>query len=162
MADIFAGSEIVEIGIQIEKNGRDFYREVAGCSGSENSKKVFNFLMEAEEQHIETFSKLLSSVKKYDPPEAYPGEYFSYMKALADDHIFTKPDTGCDIGKKVSSDIEAIDMGIGFEKDSIKFYEGMKKVVPEKEHGMIDALIEEERKHLKELAGLKQLLKKGE
>jgi rubrerythrin len=162
MGNVFSGSEIVEIGIQIEKNGRDFYREVSNCSQSENSKKVFNYLMDAEEEHIETFSRLLSSVKSYEPPEAYPGEYFSYMKALADDHIFTKPGAGCDIGKKVSSDMDAINMGIGFEKDSIKFYEGMKKVVPEKDHGMLDSLIKEEQKHLKELGELKQILNRGE
>ena len=26
MGNIFAGSEIVELGVQIEKNGRDFYQ----------------------------------------------------------------------------------------------------------------------------------------
>ncbi len=29
MGNIFAGSEIVELGIQIEKNGRDFYNTLA-------------------------------------------------------------------------------------------------------------------------------------
>lgn len=28
MGNIFAGSEIVEMGIQIEKNGRDFYNKI--------------------------------------------------------------------------------------------------------------------------------------
>ena len=162
MGNIFSGSEIVEIAIQIEKNGKDFYREVSNCSQNENSKKVFDYLMEAEDEHIEAFTKLLSSVQNYEPAEAYPGEYFSYMKALADDHIFTKPGTGCDIGKKVSSDTEAIDMGIGFEEASIKFYEEMKKAVPEKDHAMLDALIKTEKKHLNELGELKQLLQKGE
>ena len=161
MGNIFSGSEIVEIGVQIEKNGRDFYREVASCAHSETSGRVFNYLMEAEENHIKTFKKILSSVQSYKPPESYPGEYFAYMKALADEHIFTKKNAGCDIGKKVSSDAEAIDMGIGFEKDSINFYEGMKKVVPKKDHGLLDALIKEEREHLKELGDLKQLLKEG-
>jgi len=158
MANIFSGSEIVEIAVQIEKNGRDFYREVSNCSRSEKAKKVFNYLMDAEEDHINTFSKILSSVKQYNPPEAYPGEYFSYMKALADDHIFTKPNAGCDIGKKTSSDKEAIELGIGFEKDSIKFYEGMKKTVPQKDHNLLDAVIQEEQKHLRELTELKLLL----
>ncbi len=162
MGNIFSGSEIVEIGIQIEKNGRDFYREVSNCAQNEDSKKVFNYLMDSEAEHIEIFSKLLSSAQNYEPPEAYPGEYFSYMKALADDHVFTKPEAGCDIGKKVSSDIDAINMGIGFEKDSIKFYEGLRKAVPEKDHVLLDALIKTEKKHLNELIELKQLLKKGE
>ena len=161
MGNVFSGSEIVEVGIQIEKNGRDFYREAAGCSVDEAYRKAFKYLMEAEEKHIETFTGILSSVKKYEPPESYPGEYFAYMKALADEHIFTKDNAGCEMGKKASSGSEAIDMGMDFEKDSIKFYEGMKKVVPEKDHGLLDALIKEEREHLKELGELKQLLKEG-
>ncbi len=161
MGNIFSGSEIVEIGVQIEKNGRDFYREVAGCSQNEQSKKIFNYLMEAEKDHIETFRNILSSVQKYEPPEAYPGEYFAYMKALADDHIFTKDNAGCELGKKVGTDTEAIETGIKFEKDSIKFYEGMKKIVPQKDHGLLEALIKEEQKHLKDLGELKNIIKGG-
>ncbi len=162
MGNIFSGSEIVEIGVQIEKNGRDFYREVAECSADEAYKKVFKYLMEAEENHIEVFSRILSSVQSYEPPEAYPGEYFSYMKAMADEHVFTKKNAGCELGKKVKSGSEAIDIGMGFEKDSIKFYEGMKKVVPEKDHSLLDSLIGEEKKHLRELGELKRMINKGE
>ena len=32
MANVFAGSEIVEMGIQIEKNGKDFYETLVGQS----------------------------------------------------------------------------------------------------------------------------------
>ncbi len=158
MSNVFSGSEIVEIAIQIEKNGRDFYREVSKCSSDEKAKKIYNFLMEAETDHIGNFTKLLSSIQRYEPPEAYPGEYFAYMKALADDHVFARPNAGCELGQKVESDVEAINMGIGFEKDTIKFYESMKKAAPEKDQPIIDALIEEEKLHLRELGKLKRML----
>lgn len=161
MANVFSGSEIVEVGIQIEKNGRDFYREVKNCSQDETSKKAFEYLMEAEENHIRTFEKILSSVKTFKQPESYEGEYFSYMKALADEHIFTGKNAGCSMAEKASSDAEAVEMGIGFEKDSIRFYEGMKKIVPERDHGLLDALIREEKEHLRELGDLKKIIAKG-
>lgn len=115
MGNIFAGNEIVEIGIQIEKNGYDFYTTL----------------------------------------KSYPGEYFAYMSALASEYVFTQKDKGKDIAKKTKSDNEAIDLGIGFEKDSILFYEGMKKVVPEYDLKIVDQLIEQEQYHLKMLTDLK-------
>lgn len=162
MGGIFSGGEIVGFGVQIEKNGRDFYAEVAKCAAGGDSRKVFNYLKEAEENHIRTFEKILSSVESVKQPESYEGEYASYMKALADEHVFTKENAGCELGRKVSSDVEAIDAGIGFERDSIKFYEGMKKAVPERDHSLIDALIKEEQDHLRELGELKRIITRGE
>ena len=37
MGNIFAGSEIVELGIQIEKNGRDFYNTLVSQSKSQKA-----------------------------------------------------------------------------------------------------------------------------
>jgi len=44
MGNIFAGSEIVEIGIQIEKNGRDFYNTLDKQSKNEKAKEIYRFL----------------------------------------------------------------------------------------------------------------------
>jgi len=155
MGNIFAGSEIVEIGVQIEKNGRDFYNTLASQSKSEKSKDIFKYLAEQEEKHMEVFQRILGSIEKYEPPEAYPGEYFAYMNALASESIFTKEGRGKEIAKKTKDDKEAIDIGIGVEKDSIVFYEGMKKAVPEYEQKVIDEVIMQEQGHLKQLLDLK-------
>ena len=156
--NIFAGSEIVEFGIQIEKNGKDFYNTLVNQSKNQKAKEIFKYLAAEEEKHIGTFQKILDSVHKYEPAEAYPGEYFAYMNALASDHVFTGKDKGEEIAKNTKSDKEAIDKGIGFEKDSILFYEGMKKVVPEHDHKVIDGLILQEQDHLRQLHDLKKNL----
>ncbi len=154
MGNIFAGSEIVEIGIQIEKNGRDFYKEVLENSKSEKAKEIFRYLADAEEKHIDVFLALLDSVNEYTPEEAYPDEYFAYMNSLASAYVFTKEDVGKDIGKSVKSDAEAIETGIKFEKDSILFFEGIKKVVPGADQAIVDALIRQEEEHLEKLEEL--------
>jgi rubrerythrin len=169
MGNIFAGSEIVELGIQIEKNGRDFYNAVAKQSknlppergpvkGGKKAKEIFEYLAQEEEKHIVIFQKILDSVNKYEPAESYPGEYFAYMNALASGYIFTQKDKGGEIAKQVTSDVGVIDLGIGFEKESIVFYVGMKKVVPEYDHKVIDKLIEQEQDHLRKLSELKKSL----
>ena len=156
MGNIFSGSEVVEIGVQIEKNGRDFYDGAAKLSKNPEAKEAFRFLKGEEEKHIRTFEDILSKVKKYGPSEAYPGEYFAYLKTLSEDHVFTKKDKGTESAKSIKTDAEGVDLGIKFEKESIAFYEGMKKVVLEGEQKTIDRLIGEEQSHLKRLEHLSE------
>jgi rubrerythrin len=158
MSNVFSGSEIVEIGIQIEKNGRDFYNTLAEKSKNPKAIELFKFLAGEEEKHIVAFQEILEKVEKYEPPESYPGEYFAYMKALAGEHIFTQKDQGKQQAVKASGEKEAVNMGIGFEQDSIVFYEGMKKVVPEFGQKIIDELIIQEQAHLRQLVDLKKTL----
>ena len=156
MANIFSGSEIVELGIQIEKNGRDFYDTLVRQSKNKKAKEIFKYLAGEEEKHIAIFRRILDKLEKYEPPESYPGEYFAYMNALASDYVFTQKNKGEEIAKNITSDKEAVDTGIGFEKDSILFYQGMRKVVPEYDHGVIDELIAQEQNHLRQLSDLKK------
>jgi rubrerythrin len=158
MVNIFAGSEIVELGIQIEKNGRDFYNALVKLSKNQRAKETFKYLAGEEEKHIAVFRKILDSVHKYEPPESYPGEYFAYMNALAREYVFTQEHKGDETAKRTKSDKEAINLGIGFEKDSILFYEGMKKVVPPYDHKIVDELIIQEQDHLRQLSDLKKSL----
>ena len=158
MTNVFAGSEIVELGIQIEKNGRDFYNTLIAQSKNQKTKDMFKYLAGEEQKHIAIFQKILNSVQKYEPQEAFPGEYFAYMRALASEYVFTQKDKGNQIAKNTKSDKEAIELGIGFEKDSIIFYEGMKKVVPQHDYRLLDELIAQEQDHLRKLSGLKPSL----
>jgi len=158
MGNIFAASEIVEIGIQIEKNGRDFYGTLSKQSRNEDSKKIFDYLASQEEEHMKVFQELLGAIEKYEPAEAYPGEYFAYMSSLAEGSVFTQKDKGIEIAAKVKSDQEAIGIGIKAEEDSITFYEGMKKVVPADGHKIVDEVIAQEKGHLKQLQELKTIL----
>ncbi|MBU1727657.1 MAG: ferritin family protein [Candidatus Omnitrophica bacterium] len=156
MGNIFAGSEIVELGIQIEKNGRDFYNAVAAQSKSQKAKEVFEFLSGEEEKHIKAFEGILDKTTKYEPQGMDSDEYFSYMSALASEHIFTQKDKGTEVARAIKSDAEAIEKAIRFEEDSIVFYEGMLKVVPDFDKKIVNELIEQEQCHLKQLIDMKQ------
>lgn len=155
MGNIFAASEIIEIGIQIEKNGRDFYNAV--CQKAKNPKvgEIFKFLSAEEEKHIQLFKAILEKNEKYEP-QGDINEYFAYMSALAGDYVFTLANKGLEIAGKIKSDALAVDMGIGFEKDSIIFYEGMKKAVPAYSLDVVEELIRQEQLHLSKLIDLKK------
>ncbi|MBD3380040.1 MAG: hypothetical protein GF408_06235 [Candidatus Omnitrophica bacterium] len=155
MADSFSACEIVELGIQIEKNGKEFYMALAGKTGEPEARKAFKELAEAEEQHISVFEKIFKGACDYEPREAYPEEYFAYMNALASQYVFTRKGKGAEVAGSVSDYAEGITLGIGFEKDSILFYQEMKNMVPESDRGLVERLISEEKEHLSRLCSLK-------
>lgn len=155
MGNIFAGSEIVELGIQIEKNGRDFYSALAKKSKNQKAAEVFKYLAAEEEKHIKVFQEILSKTEKYEPAGLDADEYFAYMNALASEYVFTQKDKGEEIAKTIKTDLEAVNMGIGFEKDSIIFYQGIKKVVQDYDVKIVDELVKQEESHLRQLLDLK-------
>jgi len=155
MTSKFAASEIAEMAIEIEINGRDFYNAVAAKVKSTKAKNLFQFLAGEEKKHIEKFKKILESVKKYEPKEAYPEEYFAHINALASNQVFTQKDKGAQVARGAKDENAAIDIGIKAEKDSITFYEDMKKIVPEEDKRIVDDVIAEEQKHLEELISLR-------
>ncbi len=159
MGNIFTGSEVVELGIQIEKNGRDFYNAVASITQNAKVREAFFFLSSEEEKHIAIFKQILDSTQKYEPAPVYADDYAAYMKALAAEYIFTQKDKGKEIGKSVRNESEAIELGIKFEKDSIIFYGGIKKIIPEFDIKVVDELIVQEQAHLLMLLTLKDQLK---
>ncbi len=154
MTNTFSGSEIIELGIQIEKNGRDFYNAAADKISDRTTKDTLKFLAGEEEKHLALFKKMLDSFASYEPKEAYPQEYFEYMNSLAASYLLTKPGKGKEAAGRIKSEKEAINMGLAFEKDSIEFYEGMKKMTPEHEKSVVDELIKQEKEHLEMLKAL--------
>ncbi|HIE43352.1 MAG TPA: hypothetical protein EYP78_00965 [Candidatus Omnitrophica bacterium] len=146
--------------VRIEENGEKFYRRVADISEEGNVKESFTFLADEEVKHRETFEEMLPEIEKYEPPEAYPPEYFAYLRAYADNIIFK---AGIDKELPENMDaISAVDFGIHRELDSIAYYYEAKKFVPEVERSLIDKIIEEERRHFVELSELKEKLQKGD
>ncbi len=55
MGNIFAGSEIIELGVQIEKNGKDFYDTLAEKTKDDKAKTAFKDLASREEKRRAIF-----------------------------------------------------------------------------------------------------------
>lgn len=162
MVNIFSASEIVQLGTQIEKNGRDFYLAVGKTSKSDEVKGIFQHLADEEKKHIKVWEDTFASLEeKYEPPQTYSDEYFAYLRALSEEYVFTERKKGEEVAREVKDEIEAVEVGIDAEKDSILFYNEMKKFVLKNAHGTIDELIEQEQKHLTDLSRLKNKLRQA-
>jgi len=156
MAVFFDISEIYQFAISIEENGERFYREVSGKFSDERIKEIFNFLADEEVKHKETFKGLLEKILEYKPAETYPGEYFAYLKAYAQELIFP-----VQVEKEIEEKMtvkEVLDFAIRRELDSILYYTEVKNVIPETQHTQLDKIIEQERQHFIKLSNLKKEL----
>jgi len=155
MSVLFAASEIVEMAIQIEKNGLNFYRKMAARTKNEKVKSIFLFLVAEEIQHEKTFNKLLKNLPILEMSHTEEAEYNNYLNALTSSRIFNSNVNMDELVKEISDDIEAVDFAIRAEQDAILFYYELKERTRDDGLADVEAIIEEEKMHFSKLSQLK-------
>jgi rubrerythrin len=148
--------DVFEVAIQIEKNGEKFYRHAVELSDDPKTKDVFSYAAGEEAKHRKMFETLAGKVEAdYKPPESYPGEYCSYVKAYSRNHVFPEDKLEAQF-EHVKTVEDAVEFAIQREIESILYYLEMKNFVPASQHKEVDRIIEEERKHYLRLVDLKR------
>ena len=170
MGFFFNADEILEIALQIERNGARFYRLAAEGAADSRLHKLFLDLAAMEDEHEKVFAVLRADLsdKEKEPAVFDPdNETALYLKAMADVNVFdVREDPSQRLtGKEAMEDI--FRTALGLEKDSISFYAGLKYMVPQRlGHARIDAIIKEEMGHVaklsNELVSLKEEVEKTE
>ena len=158
MSIYFSGSELINVAIGIERKGIAFYDIMARSTENAATRETFQHLVEMERQHIQIFQGILSEVDNYQPPETYAGEYAAYLQALVDSAVFTEDMVNSEMVTQTDSDVKALELAIGAEKDSILFYYGMRDMMAKLAHTTINKIIAEEKLHLRQLSELKKKL----
>ena len=151
MALDFNADDVFEMAEQIERNGGRFYRKAAKGLSDMQTRDVLLDLAKQEDEHLATFVAMRERLSEdaaapsvFDPY----GEAALYLQALADAHVFAAKQ-GEDVlsGQETAEDV--LRLAIGFEKDTIAFFVGMKDAVPERlGKPEIDRLIKEEMSHV--------------
>ena len=158
MSISFSGSELINIAIGIEGRGIVFYDVMAKSTQNEAAREVFNYLADMERGHIQIFQGMLGEADKYQPSPSQAGEYTTYLQALVDSAIFTDDLVTSEMATQAESDIEALELAIGAEKDSILFYYEMRDIMPQRAQPTVNRVIAEEKSHLRQLSELKKKL----
>jgi len=154
----FSGSELINIAIGIERRGIAFYDIMTRSTGNATARDVFQYLADIERQHIQIFQGMLAEADKYQIPETYAGEHAAYLQALVNSAVFTDDMVTSEMATKAGSDIEALELAISAEKDSILFYYEMKDIMPQRAQPTVNKIIAEEKSHLRQLSELKKKL----
>ena len=158
MAGIFQVNEVVNIALEIEKRGEQFYKDMAGKVGDSSVRETLLFLAGEEVKHQNIFSHMLSRMRSMEIPSgSSESDYWAYVNDLIDSHFLFDSPVAKKLISSVSTDEEVLHLAMGFEKESILFFTEMKSLVPAEEAKAVEACIQEERKHLRKLS----LLLKG-
>jgi hypothetical protein len=113
-----------------------------------------------EASHIKIFKTLRSQLPDTASEAVWDPEGLSesYLEASADSHVFTV-EAATDRLKSVKTPLEALEMALQFEKDSLTFFLGMKELLPDASgRDEIDELIKSEMLHIQMLSGVKKRL----
>ena len=153
----FKASEMFQIAMRIEENGERLYRHAVNLTDDAKMKDMFGFVADEETKHRKTFEGMLSKIEDYQPPERYPGEYFAYLKAYAENVVFPPERMERELAKITDVD-GALEFAIQREIESILYYIEAKGFVPENQRDAIDEIIAEERKHYLKLTEIKRSL----
>ena len=158
MSISFSGSELINIAIGIERRGIACYDIMAKSTQNTVARDVFQYLTDMERQHVKIFQSMLEEADRYQIPDTYAEEYTAYLQALVGSAVFTDDFVTSQMATQVSSDIEAVELAISAEKDSILFYYEMKDIMPQRAQPTVNKIIAEEKSHLRQLSELKKKL----
>ncbi len=146
---MFSITEIIELAVQIEKNGEKSYRRAQQAASDDALKAMLGLLAEEEGDHQQWFRDLKNRIisKAVDPDleEMARGLFQGILgeKAFALDEL-----NPADL-----SDLTALlQISAEFEKDTVLFYEMLEPFIEEAEsRDHLKAIIEEEKGHIRRL-----------
>lgn len=141
----FSIREVIEQAVQTEKLGYEFYTIMSKkFEKNENLKKLFDTLAVKEQRHEKAFSELKEIII-----DEIPGnweEVSQFLRAIIESEFFLGKNKSLPSLKHVKTMEDAVRFAIGFEKETLLYFDGMKAIVKEKE--IIDEIINEERSHI--------------
>jgi rubrerythrin len=148
--------EVLAIAVQVERNGIEFYRKAAGLFHESPAGELFNQLLQWEEAHADSFSKMMDESASrswqrgtYSPHRVIIPE----SKILAGLAVFgIQPDPREHFTGKETRE-EVLRVAINKEKDAVVFYTGLKGFVSDPDdQATLDEVIREEMHHVRVLS----------
>ena len=155
---MFSIPEIFEIAIQLEKNGEKTYRTAISHNIDESLNKLLQWVADEEQRHARWFSNLRDRIVN----EKVDTMIHEMSRTMIDDYVGGRSFSLAEVDfAAVDNRDELIEIFIGFEEDTIIFYEMLKAFI--KEEASIDQLkqiIAEEEAHIQQMRVL--LTKSGD
>jgi rubrerythrin len=152
---VFTATEALEMAMEIEKNGEMFYNTVAERSTDSDVKALFEDLAIQEQGHYRVFQEMLGGIEPaLESPAVEYDQYETYLHVALENALFAGPEKALTLAKQAEDRETALRAAMGFEKDTLLFFYDLRDMVSEKDRETVSAVIREEKKHLRRLAGM--------
>ena len=144
-----------KIACKVEKDGLIFYKKLSQAIDDPQTKKLIEFLLEQENEHLKFFQGCLDEIRESKEDNFEEDDLLNSM----DFGIFWPYQSIEDLERILKDVKKAIKLGMAIEDKSVKFYEVCKENVSSEDVKLeLNNIIEEEKKH-REL--FRNLLNKG-
>ena len=153
---MFTMSEIIEFAIRIEENGEKVYRDASEKVSDPSLVSLLQWLADEESEHVRSFPAMRETVKEggVNPQVGEMGR--SLLLGVVGDQTFSLKERDL---STIADLKEVLKIALGFEKDTVIFYEMMGSFVQEDAAlAKLDQIIQEENQHVRVLS---EFLHKG-
>ncbi len=153
-------NEIVQIAVQIEDTGYEFYSTCAEVFKGEQLRDTFKFLAKQELEHKQYFESLASFAEKSEG--SYTDDYYSYLRSIGDKKVFQDEPENRASAINPDKPGDAIRQAFTDEKNSIIFYTELKTMYSDDYEALeiLERIIEEERSHIVMLKDILESIEK--
>ena len=152
VAPELSAADILELGVQIEKNGLEFFQTIAEKLSRSKAQYLFVYLSQEEERHAVQFERMKRMFLSGDNATI---QHADLVPLMAHQHVFAEKNAGKKLARRIRNEKDALEAGMQFEEQSITYFEAMKTYVPTSQHYIINAIIQEEQTHYAKLADMK-------
>ncbi len=137
--------EVIEMAVQTEKLGYNYYAEMAEkFKDDKDVKELFETLANKEIAHEKRFNELKDIIGDKEPDDWE--EVSRYMRAYVESAFFLGKDKAMMHLQNIQNVNAAVGYAIGFEKETLLYYYGIRDAVKEKD--IVDEIINEEKSHI--------------
>jgi rubrerythrin len=157
----YSVNEVIEMAVQIERNGYAFYNEATKRKDLDTKSREFlTMLRDQELNHEKIFLALRddSDLKMLELSQDWE-MVGMYLKTITDARIFNTPEAAIKLATNAMKVMDIVDYAIGFEKDTLLYFHAIKDVVNSpKAQLAIAKIIHEEITHVLRLTEFKAQL----
>jgi len=152
MSILLSSAEIFDLAKAIEKGGQAYYQAVASSTASPELKELFEHLAGEEVRHYHYFDQLSREYPELEVDAEEWEHTIAYIRATTASRFFIGEDKAISLARTVKEPLAAIDIAIGFEKDTLLFFYELLKLTPAKTREAAKAIVEEEKHHVQLLS----------
>jgi rubrerythrin len=144
---VFSIGDIIDLAIQIEKNGENVYRNALQKASNPSLASLFQWLADEEVQHAKWFSELKKTIKTNTDDSRLEEMGKTLLRRILGDQAFSLQDADF---SNIDQIKHLVKLAIEFEQDTVLFYEMIQSVIEDKETlDQLNRIIVEEKGHVK-------------
>jgi rubrerythrin len=149
-------NEVLEIAVQIERNGMIFYQEAARLAKRADDRRLLESLAEMEADHERIFVEMqatLTPAERAGSEIEGDAEAAQFLRAIAGGHVFDVTANPADILTGQESPQEILSTAIGLEKESVVYYSALREIITSPaSKAKVEQVIREELRHVAQLS----------